>query len=87
MADSSRSNEREQQLRYVQVIGESVWQVESRVDGYRRALRDTVVEILKLERENVQRRTNITQRVTAQAQALGEFLVKSDWKEGEDSAS
>jgi len=67
------------------VIKDAVWDVPGRVDGYHRALTDTVAEILGLEQANVQRKTNITQKVAAQVDALGTFLVDQGWTEEGDS--
>ena len=79
MAESR--NGRSAQLKYVQVITEGVWDVPGRVDGYHRALRDCITEILALEAANVQKRTNITQRVSAQVDSLGKFLLDNGWSE------
>lgn len=75
--------QREAQLRYVRVIMDQVAEIDSRVEGYRKALRDTVTDILNLELTNVQRRTNITQKVAAKVESLGSYLVSNGWDDNE----
>ena len=73
----------EAQVRYVRVIMDQVREIDSRVEGYRKALRDTVTDILAMELGNVQKRTNITQKVAAKVESLGSFLVNNGWIESE----
>lgn len=73
--------ERSAQLKYVQVITDSVGDIPGRTDGYHGALRDCITEILALEAGNVQRRTNINQKVSAQVDSLGKFLLDNGWSE------
>jgi hypothetical protein len=82
-----QQNQREAQLRYVRVIMDQVAAVDSRVEGYRKALRDTVTDILQLEMANVQKRTNITQKVGAKVESLGSFLVANGWNDAEGPKS
>ena len=82
-----QQNQREAQLRYVRVIMDQVAEVDSRVEGYREALRDTVTDILNLELTNVQKKTNITQKVAAKVESLGSFLVASGWNDAEEPKS
>jgi len=81
MTGTGSKSERAQQMRYVSVIQNSVFRVDSRVDGYRRALQDAVVDILALERAHAQTRTNITQQIAGKVEALGAFLVQHSWTE------
>lgn len=78
-----QQNQHEAQARYVRVIMDQVREIDSRVEGYRKALRDTVTDILAMELGNVQRRTNITQKVAAKVESLGSFLVSNGWSESE----
>ena len=82
-----QQNQREAQLRYVRVIMDQVAEVDSRVEGYREALRDTVTDILNLELTNVQKKTNITQKVAAKVESLGSFLVANGWNDAEGPKS
>ena len=82
-----QQSEREAQLRYVRVIMDQVAVVDSRVEGYRKALRDTVADILQLELTNVQKKTNITQKVAAKVESLGSFLVANGWNDAEGPKS
>ena len=82
-----QQSQREAQLRYVRVIMDQVADVDSRVEGYRKALRDTVTDILQLEIANVQKKTNITQKVAAKVESLGSFLVANGWNDAEGPKS
>ena len=82
-----QQSQREAQLRYVRVIMDQVAVVDSRVEGYRKALRDTVTDILQLEIANVQKKTNITQKVAAKVESLGSFLVANGWNDAEGPKS
>jgi hypothetical protein len=68
-----------QEARYIQEIREGVSEIPERVTDYRRALLDHITEILILERGNREKRTNITQKVLGQTEALGKFLVDRNW--------
>jgi len=84
MSEKNAQSKHEAQLRYVQVIVAEVWKVDSRVEGYRRALKDTVTEILALELSNVQRKTNITQKVQAKVDSLGTYLTSQGWSNNDE---
>lgn len=70
----------DERLRYLRVIREGTEGVEERVPGYRTALGEHLAEILALERGHVHNRTNIIKRIEQQVDALGRFLVDSDWQ-------
>lgn len=48
-----------------------------RCEGYREALGDTIVEIVKLERDNLMSKTAIQQKINDQCNATGDWLANN----------
>ena len=50
--------------------------IEERCDGYKKKVLDTIIEILKAEKEHKVQRTNIQQQVDTACHAAGDFLTR-----------
>ncbi|MBA4157578.1 MAG: hypothetical protein H0X65_08895 [Gemmatimonadetes bacterium] len=71
------------QRRLVEVIREQCAAVESRMEGYRAELEDTVAELIGAERDHLVRSTAIQQKVTELCQRLGDQLWQSQVRAGD----
>ena len=80
------SDERDTQLKYLQVIRQAAEDSEPRVDGYNVALYEAVIEVVALEAQHTQQATNIQQKATGAVEHLGRFLMTGGWSEVEESA-
>ena len=80
------SDERDTQLKYLQVIRKAAEDSEPRVDGYNQALLDAVIDVVALEAQHAQQSTNIVQKATAAVEALGRHLTTGGWSEVEESS-
>ena len=57
------------------ILLEEVDEAPERCEGYRDELRDTIAEIVTLERSNRQQRTNIQQKIDDKCNATGVWLA------------
>ncbi len=53
----------------------------NRVPGYRDDVLETLAQIVILEKENLEARTQIQKKITDQANALGRVLIDGDWEQ------
>ncbi len=51
-----------------------------RVPGYRRDLLETLAQIVVLEKEHLEARTQIQKKINDKAQALATILLKDGWE-------
>lgn len=70
------------QQKLLSVIRDRVDQIDEsdRVPGYRRDLLETLAQIVVLEKEHLETRTQIQKKINDKAQALGTILHKSGWE-------
>ena len=70
------------QQKLLSVIRDRVDQIDEsdRVPGYRRDLLETLAQIVVLEKEHLEARTQIQKKVNDKAQALGTILLKAGWE-------
>lgn len=70
------------QQKLLSVIRDRVDQIDEsdRVPGYRRDLLETLAQIVVLEKEHLEARTQIQKKINDKAQALGTILLKAGWE-------
>ncbi|MXZ76734.1 MAG: hypothetical protein F4Z06_00465 [Acidimicrobiia bacterium] len=70
------------QQKLLSVIRDRVDQIDEsdRVPGYRRDLLETLAQIVVLEKEHLEARTQIQKKINDKAQALGTILHKAGWE-------
>ncbi|MCY3632473.1 MAG: hypothetical protein F4129_08245 [Acidimicrobiia bacterium] len=70
------------QQKLLSVIRDRVDQIDEsdRVPGYRRDLLETLAQIVVLEKEHLEAKTQIQKKINDQAQALGTILHKAGWE-------
>jgi hypothetical protein len=70
------------QQRLLKVLLERVEELdeETRVPAYRKQLRETLAQIVLLEREHRESATLIQKKITEKTQILGQFLQSRGWK-------
>ena len=59
----------------IDILLEEVDEAPERCEGYRDYLKDTIAEIVMLERSNRQQRTNIQQKIDDKCNATGVWLA------------
>lgn len=69
-----------QQRALMETLRSEVEEIEEAYPGYRADLLDHLSQIVFLEREHQQRSTQIQKKVSDRCQALGQLLVRNDWK-------
>ena len=70
------------QQKLLSVLRDQVDQIDEtdRVPGYRRDLLETLAQIVVLEKEHLEARTQIQKKINDKAQALGTILLKAGWE-------
>ena len=70
------------QQKLLSVIRDRVDRIDEtdRVPGYRRDLLETLAQIVVLEKEHLEARTQIQKKINDKAQALGTILLKAGWE-------
>lgn len=70
------------QQKLITVLKERVDELdeEARVPGYREHLFETLAQIVVLEREHLEARTQIQKKINDKAKALATTLINADWK-------
>lgn len=70
------------QQKLLSVIRDRVDQIDetTRVPGYRGDLLETLAQIVVLEKEHLEQRTQIQKKINDKAQALGTILLKAGWE-------
>ena len=62
------------------VLREQVEAIEERMPGYRGHVLETLAQIVVLEREHLEARTQIQKKISDKAQALAMILMKAGWE-------
>ncbi len=70
------------QQKLLSVIRDRVDQIDEsdRVPGYRKDLLETLAQIVILEKEHLEARTQIQKKINDKAQALGTILLRAGWE-------
>ena len=70
------------QQKLLSVIRDRVDQIDEadRVPGYRGDLLETLAQIVVLEKEHLEARTQIQKKINDKAQALGTVLLRDGWE-------
>jgi hypothetical protein len=70
------------QQKLLTVLRDQVEQIDEadRVGGYRKDVLETLAQIVVLEKEHLEARTQIQKKITDKAQALATVLLKAGWE-------